>query len=73
VAGKDGTQMHDVGPVDDMYRRLIDDFLEAVADRGEPRTPGEEGLAVLRIVEAAAESSRRGSVVETGAEWRGSR
>jgi predicted dehydrogenase len=36
-----------------MYERLIDDFLDAVAERRAPRTPGEEGLAVLRIVDAA--------------------
>ena len=36
-----------------MYERLIDDFLDAVAVRRAPRTPGEEGLAVLRIVDAA--------------------
>jgi predicted dehydrogenase len=36
-----------------MYARLTDDFLAAVAERRPPRTPGEDGLAVLRIVDAA--------------------
>jgi predicted dehydrogenase len=40
-----------------MYERLIDDFLSAVADRRAPRTPGDEGLAVLRIVDAARTSA----------------
>jgi len=42
-----------VGAVNTMYERLIDDFLAAVADRRPPRTPGDDGLAVLRIVDAA--------------------
>jgi predicted dehydrogenase len=42
-----------VDGVEMMYPRLIDDFLAAVADRRAPRTPGEDGLAVLRIVDAA--------------------
>lgn len=44
------------GP-DTMYERLIDDFLEAVAQRRPARTPGEDGLAVLRIVQAARSSA----------------
>lgn len=44
------------GP-DTMYERLIDDFLEAVVERRPPRTSGEEGLAVLRIVQAARTSA----------------
>jgi predicted dehydrogenase len=42
-----------VSGVDTMYERLIDDFLAAAAERRPPRTPGYEGLAVLRIVDAA--------------------
>jgi predicted dehydrogenase len=42
-----------VSGVEAMYERLIDDFLDAVAERRAPRTPGDEGLAVLRIVDAA--------------------
>jgi predicted dehydrogenase len=42
-----------VSGVEAMYERLIDDFLDALAERRAPRTPGEEGLAVLRIVDAA--------------------
>lgn len=44
------------GP-DTMYERLIDDFLAAVAERRPPRTSGGEGLAVLRIVQAARKSA----------------
>lgn len=50
---EDGTTEIPVAGVDDMYERLTDDFLEAVADRRPSRTPGEDGLAVLRIVDAA--------------------
>ena len=42
-----------VSGVEAMYERLIDDFLAAVAERRAPRTSGDEGLAVLRIVDAA--------------------
>jgi len=42
-----------VSGAETMYERLMDDFLAAVAERRPPRTPGDEGLAVLRIVDAA--------------------
>jgi predicted dehydrogenase len=49
-----------------MYERLIDDFLSAVSDRRVPRTSGEEGLAVLRVVDAARTSAfdRDGGAVQ---------
>jgi predicted dehydrogenase len=52
VHGSGATELP-VGGVDAMYERLTDDFLEAVAERRPPRTTGGEGLAVLRIVDAA--------------------
>jgi predicted dehydrogenase len=50
---EEGTTEIPVAGVEEMYARLIDDFLGAVAERRQPRTPGEDGLAVLRIVDAA--------------------
>jgi predicted dehydrogenase len=66
VVGKAESHAFDVRPADDMYSRLLDDFLGAVAERRDPRTSGDEGLAVLRVVEAAAEASHRGIAVEIG-------
>lgn len=60
VEGRRGVEKRAVRPVADMYERLIDDFLSAVAERRDPRTPGEDGLTVLRIVEAAREAAARG-------------
>jgi predicted dehydrogenase len=55
-----GARSLEVGPPGGMYGRLIDDFLAAVRERRDPRSTGEAGLAVLRIVEAAARASRDG-------------
>ncbi len=46
-----------VATPDDMYVRLTDDFLAAVAERRPPRTSGVDGLAVLRVVHAARASA----------------
>jgi predicted dehydrogenase len=53
-----------VGGVEDMYARLIDDFLDAVAQRRDARTPGTDGLAAVRLVEAAREAAARGRAID---------
>jgi predicted dehydrogenase len=42
-----------VAGVESMYERLIEDFLDAVDARRPARTTGDEGVAVLRVVDAA--------------------
>ena len=44
----------------------MDHFSECVLDGKEPRTPGEEGLADVRVIEAVAEAARTGKAVKIG-------
>jgi predicted dehydrogenase len=64
IEGREGSSSLGVRAVDDMYERLIADFVGAVEQRREPRTPGADGLAVLRVVDGARESASRGVAVE---------
>jgi predicted dehydrogenase len=44
----------------DTYRAVLEDFLEAAVSGGEPRTSAEDGLAALRVVDAARRSAAEG-------------
>ncbi len=44
-------------------RREIQDFLNAVKEKREPKVNGEDAVETLRVLEAAAESQRAGKVV----------
>jgi predicted dehydrogenase len=44
----------------------MDHFSECVLDGKDPRTPGEEGLADLRVIEAIREAARTGKAVAVG-------
>lgn len=51
------------GEIDDMYRAEWNDFLACMLSSGKPRVTGEDGLAVMRIVDAARRSSQARCVV----------
>lgn len=51
---------------EDGYRAELEDFLEAVANGGVPRTTIAEGLAAVEIVEGARRSSSEGRSIELG-------
>jgi predicted dehydrogenase len=53
--------------VDDSYRDEWRDFLHCMATGNKPLVTGEDGLAVLRIVEAARASARCGAIVPLSA------
>jgi predicted dehydrogenase len=46
------------------HRRIIEDFLHAIATNGSPRCDGPEGRKSVRLVEAIYESSRTGRPVD---------
>lgn len=46
--------------VAETYRAVLEDFLSAVDSGGEPRTPPEDGVAALRLVEAVRRSNAEG-------------
>jgi UDP-N-acetyl-2-amino-2-deoxyglucuronate dehydrogenase len=45
------------------HRRIIEDFLQAIATNGNPRCDGPEGRRSVALVEAIYESARSGKVV----------
>lgn len=63
VESRGAVEAIQVAAPDVMYPRLIDDFVASVRDRRPPRTTGSDGLAVLRIADAARRSSTSGAVI----------
>jgi predicted dehydrogenase len=52
--------------VAETYRAVLEDFLSAVDSGGEPRTPAEDGVAALRLVEAVRRSNLEGRRASVG-------
>jgi predicted dehydrogenase len=52
--------------VADSYKALLEDFTTAALSNGTPRTPVEEGLTTLRVVDSARCSASRGQRVTVG-------
>ena len=56
-----------IDPIDPLVDQMIE-FARVVRGEARPETDGAAGLAVVKILEAAVESSRTGRLVETGSQ-----
>jgi predicted dehydrogenase len=64
VRGRDLPEDGDINlPQINQFCAEMDHFAECVRDNKEPRTPGEEGLADLKVIEALYKSAESGQTV----------
>jgi predicted dehydrogenase len=64
VRGRKGEPQDMTQPQGNQFVAEMDHFAECVRDNKEPRTPGEEGLKDLKIIEKLYESANTGKTVE---------
>jgi len=58
--GEGERELDVAGDIADTYRAVLEDFVAAANSERDPRTPVRDGLAALRVVDAARRSANRG-------------